>query len=122
MYTVRSVIETIENGETLERTWYPCAPHCDTALFRSLLDLSGDKREEVHAQFYPQANYCGDCWSMGAGGSGEFTAVNGYKFILNYQDCLRKFIILQPLKIKTAVEVADCLMGIFFEHGPPYLL
>ena len=37
---------------------------------------------------------------------------NGYKFILNYQDC----------KTKTAVEVADCLMGIFFEHGPPSLL
>ena len=47
---------------------------------------------------------------------------NGYKFILNYQDCFSKFIILRPLKTKTAVEVADCLIGIFFEHGPPSLL
>ena len=36
---------------------------------------------------------------------------NGYKFILNYQDCFSKFIILRPLKTKTAVEVADCLIG-----------
>ena len=46
---------------------------------------------------------------------------NGYKFILNYQDCFNKFIILRPLKTKTAVELADCLMGIFFEHVPPSL-
>ena len=45
------------------------------ALFRFLPDLSGDKKEEEHAQDYPQANYPGDCWSTGAGGSGGFTAV-----------------------------------------------
>ena len=47
---------------------------------------------------------------------------NGYKFILNYQDCYSKFNILRPLKIKTVAEVADCLMGIFFKHGPPSIL
>ena len=47
---------------------------------------------------------------------------NGYKFILNYQDCLSKYVILRPLKTKTAAEVADCLVSIFFEHGPPSIL
>ena len=36
---------------------------------------------------------------------------NGYKFILNYQDCLSKYVILRPLKTKTAAEVADCLVS-----------
>ena len=39
-----------------------------------------------------------------------------------FEDNDYKFIILRPLKTMTAVEVADCLMGIFFEHGPPSLL
>ena len=52
----------------------------------------------------------------------DFFEDNGYKFILDYQDCFSKFIILRLLKTKTAVEVADCLIGIFFEHGPPSLL
>ena len=47
---------------------------------------------------------------------------NGYKFILNYHDCLSKYAILRPLKTKTATEVADCLVSIFFEHGPPSIL
>ena len=47
---------------------------------------------------------------------------NGYKFILNYQDCLSKYVILRPLKTKTVAEVADCLVSIFFEHGPPSIL
>ena len=46
----------------------------------------------------------------------------GYKYILNYQDCFSKFVILRALKTKTAAEVADCLVNIFFEHGPPSLL
>ena len=46
----------------------------------------------------------------------------GYKFILNYQDCLSKYVILRPLKAKTVAEVADCLLSIFFEHGPPSIL
>ena len=47
---------------------------------------------------------------------------DGYKYILNYQDCFSKFVILRALKTKTAAEVADCLVNIFFEHGPPSLL
>ena len=38
----------------------------------------------------------------------------GYKYILNYQDCFSKFVILRALKTKTAAEVADCLVNIFF--------
>ena len=45
----------------------------------------------------------------------------GYKYILNYQDCFSKLVILRALKTKTAAEVADCLVNIF-EHGPPSLL
>ena len=47
---------------------------------------------------------------------------NGYKFILNYQDSLSKYVILRPLKTKTTAEVADCLVSVFFEHGPPNIL
>ena len=47
---------------------------------------------------------------------------NGYKFILNYQDCFSKFVVLRPLKSKTADEVAQCLVHIFCEHGPPHIL
>lgn len=36
-----------------------------------------------------------------------------YKFILNYQDHLTKFVVLRPLKTKTAEEVADILLDIF---------
>ena len=46
----------------------------------------------------------------------------GYKYILNYLDCFSKFVILRALKTKTAAEVADCLVNIFFEYGPPSLL
>ena len=44
----------------------------------------------------------------------------GYKFILNYQDCFIKFVVLRPLRSKTADEVAQCLVHIFCEHGPPH--
>ena len=46
----------------------------------------------------------------------------GYKFILNYQDCFSKFVVLRPLRSKTADEVAQCLVHIFCEHGPPHIL
>ena len=47
---------------------------------------------------------------------------NGYNFILNYQDCFSKFVVLKPLRSKTADEVAQCLVHIFCEHGPPHIL
>ena len=46
----------------------------------------------------------------------------GYKFILNYQDCFSKFVVLRPLRSKTADEVAQCLVHIFCEHSPPHIL
>lgn len=45
-----------------------------------------------------------------------------YKFILNYQDHLTKFVVLRPLKTKTAAEVAEQLMDIFTLLGAPSIL
>lgn len=45
-----------------------------------------------------------------------------YKFILNYQDHLKKFVILRPLKRKTADAVADVLLDIFCIFGAPNIL
>ncbi|XP_043478772.1 SCAN domain-containing protein 3-like [Leptopilina heterotoma] len=45
-----------------------------------------------------------------------------FKFILNYQDHLTKFIMLYPLKTKTAEEVAHCLLNIFCTLGTPSVL
>ena len=41
-----------ENGEILDRALHSFVRPCDTALFRYLPELSGDKREEEHAQDY----------------------------------------------------------------------
>lgn len=45
-----------------------------------------------------------------------------YKFILNYQDHLTKFIQLRPLKSKTAEEVVLTLLPIFLTFGAPNIL
>lgn len=45
-----------------------------------------------------------------------------YKWLLNYQDHLTKFICLRPLKSKQAVEVAVELLKIFLEFGAPAIL
>ncbi|XP_025191778.1 KRAB-A domain-containing protein 2-like [Melanaphis sacchari] len=45
-----------------------------------------------------------------------------YKFILNYQDHLTKFIQLRPLKSKTAEEVTLTLLPIFLTFGAPNIL
>ena len=45
-----------------------------------------------------------------------------YRFLLVYQDHLTKFIVLRPLKTKTAVEVSQTLMEIFCLIGPPHIL
>lgn len=47
---------------------------------------------------------------------------NEFKFILNYQDHLTKFVVLRPLKTKTASEVAKQLMDIFTLLGAPSIL
>lgn len=45
-----------------------------------------------------------------------------YKFILNYQDHLTKFIQLRALKTKSAAEVASALVEIFCIFGAPHIL
>ena len=45
-----------------------------------------------------------------------------YKFLLVYQDHLTKFIILRPLRTKTAEEVSRILYEIFCLIGPPHIL
>lgn len=45
----------------------------------------------------------------------------GYKFILNYQDHLSKFVMLRALKTKTAAEVTYNLIDIFCTFGAPYV-
>ncbi|XP_044269708.1 KRAB-A domain-containing protein 2-like [Tribolium madens] len=47
---------------------------------------------------------------------------NDYKWLLNYQDHLTKFICLRPLKSKQAAEVASELVKIFLEFGAPAIL
>ena len=45
-----------------------------------------------------------------------------YNFLLVYQDHLTKFVILRPLRRKTAAEVASTLLDIFYLLGPPHIL
>ena len=45
-----------------------------------------------------------------------------YNFLLVYQDHLTKFIVLRPLKRKTAAEVTSILLDIFCLIGPPHIL
>ncbi|KAI6651820.1 KRAB-A domain-containing protein 2-like [Oopsacas minuta] len=45
-----------------------------------------------------------------------------YCYILNYQDCFSKFVVLRALKSTQAEEVAEHLVLIFCEHGPPHIL
>jgi hypothetical protein len=45
-----------------------------------------------------------------------------YKYILNIQDHFTKFVILKPLKSKSAVEVANNLYDYFSIFGPPTIL
>lgn len=45
-----------------------------------------------------------------------------YKFIMVYQDHLTKFVVLRPLKSKTAEEVAYHLLDIFTMFGAPSIL
>ena len=46
----------------------------------------------------------------------------GYKYILNYQDHLTKFVILKPLKSKTSSEVNQVILDIFTTLGAPEIL
>ena len=45
-----------------------------------------------------------------------------FKWLLVYQDHFTKYILLRPLKRKSADEVAEILDNIFCELGPPHIL
>lgn len=47
---------------------------------------------------------------------------NNYRYIMNYQDRLTKFIILKPLKTKRSEEIALNLIDIFTTFGAPAIL
>lgn len=47
---------------------------------------------------------------------------NDYRFILNYQDHLTKFVLLRPLKSKHAKEIAINLLDIYTTFGAPSIL
>ena len=90
--------------QIMDKTCHSCAPPCDTA-FRSLPDISGGKRKKstvkiIHKPNIPETvevRRQADLVDL------QLFEDKGYKFILNYQDCFSKFIILRPLKTKTAV-------------------
>jgi hypothetical protein len=50
------------------------------------------------------------------------TSLNGYNFILLFVDVLTRFVILRPLKSKTAEEVAWTLLCIFADFGVPKII
>ncbi|XP_060882125.1 KRAB-A domain-containing protein 2-like [Metopolophium dirhodum] len=47
---------------------------------------------------------------------------NNYRYIMNYQDHLKKFVILKPLKTKRAEEIALNLIDIYTIFGAPAIL
>jgi len=49
-------------------------------------------------------------------------SINNYRFKMNYQDHLTKFVILKPLKTKRAEEIAYNLMEIYTTFGAPAIL
>lgn len=49
-------------------------------------------------------------------------SINNYRFIMNYQDHLTKFVTLKPLKTKRAEEIAYILMKIYTTFGAPAIL
>lgn len=49
-------------------------------------------------------------------------SINNYRFIMNYQDHLTKFVLLKPLKTKRAEEIAYNLMEIYTTFGAPAIL
>ena len=45
-----------------------------------------------------------------------------FKWLLVYQDHFTKFVRIRALKTKTATEVADVLLNIFWDMGAPFIL
>ncbi|XP_050532607.1 KRAB-A domain-containing protein 2-like [Daktulosphaira vitifoliae] len=48
--------------------------------------------------------------------------INGFRFILNYQDHLTKFVLLRALSSKRAEEIANNLLDIYTTFGAPVIL
>ncbi|KAJ8881001.1 hypothetical protein PR048_017474 [Dryococelus australis] len=100
--------------------------------FDSLQKVSGC------ATVKPTGGFSQSCWNTGLHlGAAERNYTEGkqvdlidmqrepdrdYKFTLNYQDHLTKFVVLRPLKTKTADEVADVILDIFCLLGTPNIL
>ena len=66
-----------QNGEILGRAWQSRASTSDTALPRSLPDLSGNKREEEHTEDCTQAYHPRRRWATRTGRAGEFADGTG---------------------------------------------
>ena len=45
-----------------------------------------------------------------------------YKYIMSVIDTFSLFVFLRPLQTKESAEVADHLLDIYNEHGPPEIL
>ncbi|CAG5037651.1 unnamed protein product [Parnassius apollo] len=52
----------------------------------------------------------------------QSSPVGEFKLILVYQDYLTKFVLIRPLRTKTAVEVSNVLLDIFCLFGAPSIL
>jgi len=91
-----SLYETCQKKEKIEKKGLVSKPFCILNLIvsRCQIDLI-DLQSQPNAQF---------------------------KFILNYQDHLTKFVLLHPLHTKRAEEVASHLLDIFLTFGAPVLL
>jgi len=48
--------------------------------------------------------------------------INNFRFIMNYQDHLTKFVVLKPLTSKRAEEIAHNLLDIYTTVGAPVIL
>ena len=47
---------------------------------------------------------------------------NTYKYIMSVIDIFSRFVFLRPLQTKESAEVAEHLLDIYNEHGPPEIL
>ena len=72
---------------------------------------------------------CGEAFSKEGYARGQVDLIDmqsckdgEFKFIMNYQDYLTKFVVLRALKSKTAAEVWDNLIDIFCSFGASAIL
>ena len=92
-------------------------PAYDTSHFRSMPDLSGDKREVELAQYYTQSNHyrhCSETPKVHLLGL-QIIQDHGYKYILKHPKLFSMSVTLRALKTKS-------LVIIFFEIRPTSLV